>query len=204
MVRSVQESDAETTSKLSESSICVNELEQQVNELQADQDVDTVEELRSRTEQVQQGIGTILQLRRVLKRQKKDNDRVLSIAHEQIDRQIEEIEDTKQESKNQTELANEARLELSIHQRSHGVAQQATDIVRQGMELVEQESTERLLDKLNRLRKAIHQHIGHTMHNIQMKKNVDIGKVCNELQEMATQLDKGTGKVTTSDNQGEE
>ena len=52
-MRSVQESNAETTSKLSESSIRVNELEQQVNELQMDQDTDTVEELRSRNEQVQ-------------------------------------------------------------------------------------------------------------------------------------------------------
>ena len=43
LVRSVQESDTETTSKLSASSIRVNELEQQVNELQADQDIDTVE-----------------------------------------------------------------------------------------------------------------------------------------------------------------
>lgn len=50
MVRSVQESDAEATSKLNESAIRVGELKQQVNELQADQDNDTVEELRSRTE----------------------------------------------------------------------------------------------------------------------------------------------------------
>jgi hypothetical protein len=132
LVKSAQESDSETTDNLNKSAIRVNELEQQVNELQMNQDTDTLEELRSRTEQVQQGTDTILQLRRVLKRQKKHNDRVLSIAHKQIDRQIEEIEDTKQESQSQTDLANEARLELNIHRQSLGATQQTTNSIMQG------------------------------------------------------------------------
>ena len=204
LVKSVQESDSETTDNLNKSSIRVNELEQQVNELQMSQDTDALEELRSRTEQVQQGADTILQLRRVLKRQKKDNDRVLSIAHKQIDRQIEEIEDTKQESQSQTDLANEARLELNIHRQSHGAAQQTTDSIMQGTELVRQENNDKLLINLNKLRKAIQQHTGHTMNNIQMKKSFDTSKVCNVLQEMAAQLGKEAERVTTADNQGEE
>lgn len=112
---------------------------------------------------------------------------------------MEEIEDTKQESKNQAEAADEARLELSIHQRSHGVAQQAIDRVMQGTELVSQENNEMLLDKLNMLRKAIHQCTGHTMNKIQAKKNIDVSKVCNILQDMTTQLDMETAKAITSD-----
>ena len=146
----------------------------------------------------------MLQLRRVIKRQKKDNDTILSLAHKQIYQQMEEIEDTKQESQNQTELADEARLELNIHRQSHGAAQQSTNSVRQGMELVNQENNEMLLASFNRLRKAIHQHTGHTSNSIQMKKNIDINKVCSVLQDMAAQPDKGTGKTTTADNQGEE
>ena len=145
-----------------------------------------------------------MQLRRVLKRQKKDNDRVLSIAHEQIDRQIEEIEDTKQESRNQTDLANEARLELSVHRQSRRTAQQTTDSIRQGMELVGQENNDRLLTNLNKLRRVVQQRTGHTMNSIQMKKSFDVNKVCNVLQEMATQLDKETEKVTAAGSQGEE
>jgi hypothetical protein len=50
LVKSVQESDSETTDNLNKSSIRVNELERQVNELQMSQDTDALEELRSRTE----------------------------------------------------------------------------------------------------------------------------------------------------------
>ena len=149
---------------------------------------------------MQQGKDTISQLRRVLKRQKKDNDKILSLAHEQIDRQIEEFEDTKQESKSQAGSTNEARLELSVHRQSHGAAQQATYRVRQGieLELISQESNEMLLVKLNVLRKTIHQCTGHTMNKIQVKKNIDVSKVCNILQGMTTQLDRETAKAVTS------
>ena len=204
LVKSAQESDSETTDNLNKSSIRVNELEQHVKELQMSQDTDVLEELRSRTEQAQKGADTILQLRRVLKRQKKDNDRVLSIAHDQIDRQIEEIEDTKQESQSQTDLANEARLELNIHRQSLGAAQQTTNSIMQGTELVRQENNDKLLSNLNALRSAIQRHTGHTMNNIQKKKGFDTNKVCNVLQEMAAQIGKEAERVTTADNQGEE